>query len=365
MGLEQGNVSVLKLRIDEETEIEGWVETCVLLQERLDEHAFTGAWTSTSEKISGWVRPDDLMSVKFGEALNAWQMDPVLWLCLRVDDRKIQASVLRARLQTACRQWCEERGVRRCPTAVKKELKESIKAELLFNAQPRMTTFGMMVDLESRSVLVASSSESRLNELRRLLFRQFGWKFVEDSPYCWIDKPDPLVERLSSASDKLGSIFLLWLWQHPERSLDLQIDGGDRSVNWTVGDQLELVREDGERWTARKVAHLDTHTVARQGIAERYMPKSMNLELVVDDDEVYDFKIKAPGCQISGLKGQPSTKDFSDHEDPSMVAVWSRAAGLRTLYGALGALFEVFSQEVLSGEFSVERVRAIARGEEE
>lgn len=328
------------------------------LSQRLAEHAFEGLWMSQTEVISGWVRPDDPMSIDFGD-LNAWQMSPIAWLCCRVDERKVQSALLRARLERACKDWCREHGVEKVPRSVKRALKDQIRDELIANTQPKMNTYHLAVDLESRSVFVAANAESRVEDLRRRLFRHLGWKFETDSPYRWTDAPDLVVDKLGTSPDRMGSAFLLWLWHQRARDqgeVTVRVEGTEHKVTWNIGNQMELSR-DNERWAARKIdSGLDHHAVARQAIVDHYVPTTLHLELSLDDDIDFIFRLKAPDCQVSALSGQPGPEDASGNH-PLMESVWMRVSNVRTLYSALEALFGCFCKDVLSERFSVARVR--------
>jgi hypothetical protein len=359
MALERNLMSVRRLRICENTDLGSWWDLTETLAQGLAEHAFDGVWLGQTESISGWVRPDDPMSVDFSD-LNAWRMSPIGWLCCRVDERKVQSALLRARVERACKDWCRERGVEKVPGAVKKEIKEQIWGELISGSQPKMSTYHLAVDLESRSVLVAANAESRVDDLRRRLFRHFGWNFETDSPYRWVENPDPVVEKLDMEPDRIGSAFLLWLWYQSagnKAGADVIVEGKSRRVTWNTGNQVELIRS-GERWSARKIeSGLDHHAVARQAIADHYMPTALDLELGIDDENVYfPFRMKAPDCQVSALSGQPGPEDASgDH--PLMESVWMRVSNVRTLYAAIEALFGCFCEDLMSDRFSVPMVR--------
>jgi hypothetical protein len=143
--------------------------------------------------------------------------------------------------------------------------------------------------------------------------------------------------------------------------MDLQVEGADHHISWSCGDQVELQRDDGERWSAHRIAALDHHVVAQRALAERYMPTTLTLELGYDDDLVYDFKLRAPDCQISALRNQPGPEQAST-DYPLMESVWMRTANVRTLYRVIEALFEEFCQEVVAGAFNVEQVRRSVAG---
>jgi recombination associated protein RdgC len=170
-----------------------------LYRERLQEHAFREpAVPAGKEEVEGWVEVQNLLDAGF-EDMNRWLMDRYIVLALRVDKKSLPAKLLRATLEKKAQAWCEERGVERCPRAVKDELREELESQWLKRVLPNVSVTEAVWNHIDGYVLVHTTSDATCDRFRRRFHRTFGLQLVPWSPLDFVDDDD-LRDALLSTS---------------------------------------------------------------------------------------------------------------------------------------------------------------------
>ena len=94
-----------------------------------------------------------------------------LCFALRVDNKRLPAKLVKARLELRAQDWMAERGADRIPATVKRELKEQLELELLPKQLPSVNAHDVCWDLKDHKVWFFSGSR-KVNESFRLRFGQ-------------------------------------------------------------------------------------------------------------------------------------------------------------------------------------------------
>lgn len=177
---------------------EGWRD---LLREKLDDHHFRDDGRPEPVRM-GFVDPWHLGTVSFDD-MTRWLFDPYLVVGFRIDRRQIPRNLFNATLQSKVAEWCAERGIERCPAAVRAELKEMLESEWMKRVLPRVKHLQLSIHTSSGDAhLFGPVSESDLDQVRRSAFRLFGARLSIHEMVRWgsLDgkSMDPLLERAES-----------------------------------------------------------------------------------------------------------------------------------------------------------------------
>ncbi len=140
------------------------------LLEKLQEGAFREPMSSArAGETVGWVNVHNLCVYTFTPEDSCYTQ----YLCfsLRIDNKRLPARLLRAKLDLSAQAWMDERGADRIPTAVKRELKEQLELELLPRQLPSVAAHDVCWDLKSHKVWLFTGSR-KVNEAFRVKFGQ-------------------------------------------------------------------------------------------------------------------------------------------------------------------------------------------------
>lgn len=191
MAILSGAMTVRRFRVVGEVP-EGFRE---IYRERLEEHAFRERPNEMGkEEVEGWVQVHNLLDTSFDD-LNRWLYNNYAVFALRVDKKALPAKLFAATVQKRCEAWCQAQGVERCPSSVKKTIKEELEAEWLKRTLPRVAVTECCWNLQDGWLLLHSLSEGSADRFRKRFLRTFGLKLVPWSPLDWLQDSDA-VERL-------------------------------------------------------------------------------------------------------------------------------------------------------------------------
>lgn len=110
------------------------------------------ALTFTKEELWGWCYLDDENPVSVGPWL-AWG--------IRGWKKRVPSRLFGAVVEERCKAWCKEQGRERCPSSVKKEIKENARTELLANTPPEVGDAAVLVDLQRRRLVLPHLTEAQ------------------------------------------------------------------------------------------------------------------------------------------------------------------------------------------------------------
>lgn len=187
--------SVVRFQLDNTGFFErpGWRED---LRARLEDHHFADDGPVEIFR-SGFVDPWHLSTVTF-EDRDRWLFGEDLVIGFRIDRRAIPKNLFDATLQGRMVKWCAEKGVERCPSSVKAELKEGLKNEWLRRVLPRVKHLQLSINTRTGdSHLFGGVSESDSDQLRRQVFKLLDIKLVPWNQARWFseESPDLLLQQ--------------------------------------------------------------------------------------------------------------------------------------------------------------------------
>lgn len=214
MPLLKGAVSLRRFTVD--TDLGRDFPGPVALTEALDEHAFREPASPVATPVVGWVNPTNPLDTSFDDP-NTWRFEPYLLLSIRVDQRKINATLRNAHVKQRTAAWCKERGVARCPPSVRSELRDEVTATLLRKTMPSMKVYELLVNTTERYVVIANLADNVTEMVRKLVFRTFGVKLAPLDPLSLLEEDQG--ERLMSVlMGGLTPHFLHWFWWRSEKN---------------------------------------------------------------------------------------------------------------------------------------------------
>lgn len=154
------------------------------------------------QEIEGWVQVHNMLDNQF-DSFDKWLYDPYALFALRTDKKVLPAALLRAHVEKEALAWCAERGVERCPSTVKSEIKERIEDDWLRRTLPRVKVTEVLWHMEQGFVLIHSLSEGTIDRIKRRFFQTFGLRLVPWSPLDWLDSATTVETLLASAPSVL------------------------------------------------------------------------------------------------------------------------------------------------------------------
>jgi len=175
-----------------------------VFRERLQKMAFReGGEKQGKEELEGWVEVQNLLDASFDD-FNRWLFDTYVVFALRVDKKSLPAKLFKATVQKKCEAWCEERGVTRCPGAVKKEIKENLEKEWLARTLPRVATSEICWNVTEGWLVIDTLSESTGDRIRTRFHRTFGLELHPWSPLDYLTSSSSAQALLDSSAAAFG-----------------------------------------------------------------------------------------------------------------------------------------------------------------
>lgn len=194
MGLLQARLTARRYRVTGELS-DGFRDA---YRAQIESFSFREPPTIDKREIEGWTLIDDVTGTDF-EDLNRWLVDSWLLLGLRTDKRIIPSKVFRATLKRQCQAWADERGVSRCPSSVRQELKDRLEIEFLRQSMPRTQHHELAWNLDTDVAYFTATGDAASDRLRKRFFRTFGRKLVPFSPLEWAREEPGMVDGLISS----------------------------------------------------------------------------------------------------------------------------------------------------------------------
>ncbi|MEZ6186534.1 MAG: recombination-associated protein RdgC [Planctomycetota bacterium] len=137
--------------------------------ERLSTFAFAGLASGEEGVAQGWVAPAHLFDGDFDR--HRLFHGPYVTFALRIDTRKVPASLINAHAALEINAALEAEGLDRLSNRRKREIKEEIRLRLAEETPPTQKAFGVFWNLEKRRVYLQNTSKT-VNEAFRALFER-------------------------------------------------------------------------------------------------------------------------------------------------------------------------------------------------
>ena len=141
------------------------------LLERLEQFAFAGIEASEEGSVSGWIAPDHLFDGDFN--MDKCFRGRYALFALRIDTRKVNATLLQAHTAIAIQAALQEEGLEKLPGKRKREIKLEVKRQLLAETPPAQRAYGVFWNLRARKVYLQSTSKTVVEDFRAVFERTF------------------------------------------------------------------------------------------------------------------------------------------------------------------------------------------------
>jgi hypothetical protein len=338
--------------------------------ERLASHAIGTQRVASPDGVQvGWTAGDHVLDTRFDLEKNV--VNETLNFCLRVDQQKIPADLLRAYMAVELQALAEKNPSGRPGARQKREARDVARERLEEEAKDgrflKRKAYPVLWDAPSNELLVGTTSMTVVDRLHAHFEQTFGHGFepltagrlafhlaemrqqtrgVDDAaPAAFVPGVTP--GEMAWAPDEgsrdfLGNEFLMWLWYQLDSESDTVAlaDKSEAAVMLARTLTLECPRAQ----TGKETIQSDGPTrlpEARRAIQAGKLPRRAGL-IVVRHDNQYEFALQAETLAVSGLK-LPAPEGNDER-----VRLEERVALLRSFLETLDLLYDAFGRVRLS-----------------
>jgi hypothetical protein len=338
--------------------------------ERLADHAIGRRRIASPDGVEvGWTAGDHILDTRFDLAKNI--VNETLNFCLRIDQQKIPADLLRAytavELQAAAEKIPSGRPSARQKREARGVARERLEDEARDGRYLKRKACPILWDALSNELLVGTTAMTVVDRLHTHFQETFGLAFepltagrqafhlaelrqqtrgIDDAaPAAFIPGVTP--NEMSWAPDEanrdfLGNEFLLWLWYVLDGENDTikLADKSEVAVMLTRTLTLECPRAQ----TGKETIQSDGPTrlpEARRAIQAGKLPRKVGLILARHDNQ-YEFTLQAETLAVSGAK-LPAPEEAEER-----ARLEERVTLLRSFLETLDLLYDAFGRVRLS-----------------
>jgi hypothetical protein len=338
--------------------------------ERLEAHAIGTQRVASPDGVQvGWSAGDHILDTRFDLEKNV--VNETLSFCLRVDQQKIPADLLRAYTAVELQAAAEKNPSGRPSSRQKREARDAARERLEEEAKDgrflKRKAYSVLWDALSNELLVGTTSMNVVDRLHTHFEQTFGVGFepltagrlafhlaesrqqtrgVDDAaPAAFVPGVTP--GEMAWAPDEgsrdfFGNEFLMWLWY--------QLDSDGDTI--TLSDKSEaavmlartLTLECPRAQTGKETIQSDGPTrlpEARRAVQAGKLPRRAGL-IVVRHDNQYEFTIQAETLAVSGAR-LPAPEESDER-----ARLEERVGLLRGFLETLDLLYDAFGRVRLS-----------------
>jgi len=332
--------------------------------ERLAAHAIGTQRIASPDGVEvGWTAGEHILDTRFDLAKNI--VNETLSFCLRIDQQKIPADLLRAytavELQAAAQKNPSGRPSARQRREARDAARERLEDEAKDGRFLKRKAYPVLWDALSNELLVGTTAATVVDRLLTHFQQTFGYGFepltagrqafhlaevrqqtrgLDDAaPAAFIPglTPGEMAWAPDEASrDFLGNEFLLWLWYTLEQDDTIPLaDNSEVAVMLARTLTLECPRAQ----TGKETIQSDSPTglpEARRAIQAGKLPRKVGLTLARHDNQ-YELTLQAETLAVSGAKlPAPEGNDERVRQEERVVLLRSFLETLDLLYDAFG-----------------------------
>lgn len=259
------------------------------------------------ETVIGFVLPEDAWLDTDFEDDARWWFSTYATLGVRIDRFDIPAAKAKARLYQRMSEWVKQNQVERCPSLVKKQLKEAVAEELRSEGRWKTKIVDVCVAPGDAVAFVGTVSLALEDEIRKLFFRRMNLKLTP-TRFLSSGEEEGTVRLLSIGAED----FLAYLLHGSELG-----DGGEEDlgsgVRIFVSSRISLRGgSDDRQITVRGDAAAGAAEV-RRAIQDGRMPSAIQIEIVTQEGEDPAYSCILQGDMpdvtqaklLQGLEGRP------------------------------------------------------------
>ncbi len=179
MGLINGTGSVTRYWVDGDLPSNFMQE----LPERIARYAFRSLDENSSEESAkGWVNIMNVLDSRFPSM--EYLKEPYVAMAYRVDKRKIPPTALRQYCMEAEEKVKELEKVEFLPKAVRKEIKEDVKARLMKRAIPDTRTYDMIWNYNTGVLIFGGVNNKLCDDFSEYFLKTFDFHLKPVFPYA-------------------------------------------------------------------------------------------------------------------------------------------------------------------------------------
>lgn len=196
MGLFKGSATLTRYQVKGDTPPDFWE----FVDRRIRANVFLDIEDSTEEQAVGWCSAHDFLDTNFAYA--AYALDPYIVLGLRVDRRKVAASLVRKYLRLEINKALAVREGRALSRHDREELKEKVAFDLMRRTPPATQVFEVVWDTAKSEVWLGSSGRGVRDIFEDHFKRSFDLALWPRLPYLLAGDllgPGALASRLEEA----------------------------------------------------------------------------------------------------------------------------------------------------------------------
>ncbi len=177
MGLLTGSASLTRFLVVGELPESFWD----FVAERVAAMSFKDIDDTMDEYSIGWVSVADMFDAGF--AYSSYAAGDYVALTMRIDERKVTPSVLKKYVMKEEERLKREKQVPRLSRAVRLEIKERIRAELVRKSPPVPSTYDLCWNLADNTLLFFSTSKKSMALLEDLFKETFKLSLILQIPW--------------------------------------------------------------------------------------------------------------------------------------------------------------------------------------
>ncbi len=201
MGLLKGSASFVRFGVEGELP-ENALE---YIADRVISFSFQDIDDTYDEYSIGWVSVYNMFDTQFN--FGSYAAGDYITLTLRIDERKVSPSILNKFVQKEEERVKQEKQIPKVSRAMKVEIKERVKTELIRKSVPVPAVFDICWSLSSSSVLFFSTNK-KIHAVIEDFFKDcFGVMLKQQIPYITAEKMIP-EDRLSRLETITPDIFI-------------------------------------------------------------------------------------------------------------------------------------------------------------
>jgi len=177
MGLLSGSASLTRFQVTGALPESFWE----FAAQRVAALSFKDIDDTMDEYSIGWVSVADMFDSSF--AYSSYAAGDYITLTMRVDERKVAPAVLKKYVMKEEERVKREKQVPRLSRAVRLEIKERIRAELIRKSPPVPSTYDLCWNLADNTLLFFSTSKKAMALLEDLFKETFNLSLILQIPW--------------------------------------------------------------------------------------------------------------------------------------------------------------------------------------
>ena len=177
MGLVKGSASFVRFSVEGDLP----ENPLDFVADRVMSFSFRDIDDTYDEYSIGWVSVDSMFDTKF--KFGSYIVGDYVTLSLRVDERKVSSAILKKCIQKEEERIKEEKQIPKIGRAMKVEIKERIKAELMRKSVPIPSVFDLCWGMSNSTLLFFSTNKKMHAVLEDFFKESFGLMIKQQIPY--------------------------------------------------------------------------------------------------------------------------------------------------------------------------------------